>query len=168
MQTIFSGFKQFADANAAVQELQERGIDQEALNVLVEAQTAKSNLDTVNQARVHVDVTDAIGVQELTGLALLVMNERPVNVRGLGPVLAAGTMADILVSSTTANGQSGEDVQSMLQSYGVPAQTAERYHSLVASGGVLLWVRSEGNQISTVSDVLRRHHAQQVMTNQQQ
>jgi hypothetical protein len=38
----------------------------------------------------------------------------------------------------------------------------------VASGGVLLWVRSESNQISTVSDVLRRHHAQQVMTNQQQ
>lgn len=168
MQTIFSGFKQFTDADAAVQALQEQGFDQKALNVLVDAQTAKSNLDTVNQARVHVDVTDAIGVQELSGLALLVMNERPVNVRGLGPVFAAGTMADILVSSTTANGQSGEDVQSMLQSYGVPAKTAESYHSLVAGGGVLLWVRSEDTQVSTVSDILRRHHAQQVMTNQQQ
>lgn len=166
MQTIFSGFKQFADADAAVQELQERGIEQKALNVLVDARTAKSNLDTVNQASVHVDVTDAIGVKELSGLALLVMNERPVNVRGLGQVLAAGTMADILVSSTTANGQGGEDVQSMLQSYGVPAQTAETYYSLVAGGGVLLWVRSEDDQVSTVSDVLRRHHAQQVMTNQ--
>lgn len=165
MQTIFSGFKQFADADAAVQELQEHGIAQSALNVLVDAQTAKSNLDTVNQARVHVDVTDAIGVQELSGLALLVMNERPVTVRGLGPVFASGTMADILVSSTTANGQSGEDVQSMLQSYGVPANTAETYYTLLAGGGVLLWVRSEEAQVSTVSDVLRRHHAQQVMTN---
>lgn len=166
MQTIFSGFKQFANADAAVQELQEQGIDQKALNVLVDVQTAKSNLDTVNQARVHVDVTDAIGVQELAGLALLVMNERPVNVRGLGQVFAAGAMADILVSSATANGQSGEDVQSMLQSYGVPAKTAESYQTLVAGGGVLLWVRSEDNQISTVSDILRRHHAQHVMTNQ--
>ncbi len=76
MQTIFSGFQQFTDADAAVQELQERGIEQKALNVLVDAQTAKSNLDSVNQARVHVDVTDAIGVKELTGLALLVMMER--------------------------------------------------------------------------------------------
>jgi hypothetical protein len=164
VQTIFSGFKQIADADAAVQELQAIGIAAAAINVLVDARTAKANLDEVNLARVNVDVTDAIGEQELTGLALLVMNERPVAVRGLGQVYAAGPMADILVSSATP--QSGEDVQSILVSYGVPATTADTYHTLIAGGGVLLWVRSEDEQVSSVSEILRRHHAQQVMTNQ--
>ncbi|MEZ4733945.1 MAG: hypothetical protein R3E79_43185 [Caldilineaceae bacterium] len=166
MQTIFSVFATFAPADAAVHELQEQGFQAEDINVVVHAQLAKSNLDEVNRARVHVDTTDAIGQQELSGLALLVMNEQPVEVRGLGQIYAAGQMATILANSTVASSQTGEDVQSMLVSYGVPTKTAAQYQSTVAKGGVMLWVRSDDQRVSTVTEILRRHHGQQVMTNQ--
>jgi hypothetical protein len=166
VQTIFGVFKDFAQADNAVHELQDKHFPKEALNVLVHEQAAKSNLDEVNLARVHVDATDTIGEKELSGLALLVLNERPVTVRGLGPVYAAGQMATILASSATTTDQGGEDAQSILTSYGVTDKTAETYCTTVAGGGVLLWVRSNDQQTSTASEILRRHNAQQVMTNQ--
>lgn len=166
MQTIFSVFPNFADADAAVHELQEQGVNRENINVLVHAQLAKSNLDEVNLARVHVDTTGAIGQQELSGLALLVLNERPVEVRGLGQVYAAGQMATILANSTVASNQTGEDVESILVTYGVPAKIAAQYQTTVANGGVLLWVRNDDQRGGTVTEILQRHHGKQVMTNQ--
>ncbi len=166
MQTIFSQFTDFMDADAAVRELHANGIKSDSMNVLVHAQQAKSNLEDVNFARANVDSSDAVGEQELSGLALLVANKQPVELRGLGQVYAAGQMATILASSTVANSQSGDDVESVLVSYGVPAKTVEIYSNTLKQGGVLLWVRSDDGLVGTVSSVLHSHNGQEVMTNQ--
>lgn len=165
MQTIFSGFDQFADADAVVQALLAANFPVEELNVLVDVQTAKSNLDQVNRARVHVDVTDAIGEQVLSGLALLVGNKQPVAVQGLGQVYASGQLATILASSTTAGGQSGDNAQTILASYGVPVEKAAAYQKLVHTGGVLLWLRSEEQRVSTAAEIFRRHNGHTLLAN---
>ena len=165
MKTIFSGFAQFADADAVVQALEAANFPVEELNVLVDVQTAKSNLDEVNRARVHVDVTDAVGERVLSGLALLVGNQQPVEVRGLGQVYATGQLATILASSATAGGQSGDDAQAMLVSYGVPAERAAAYQKLVHEGGVLLWLRSAEQRVSTAAEVFHRHNGQSMIAN---
>ncbi len=166
MQTVFSMFKGFMDADAAVRELQANGVKADATNVLVHAQTAKSNLDDVNFARAHVDASAAIGEQELSGLALLVANKQPVEVPGLGTAYVAGQMATILASSTATSNRTGDNVASVLVSYGVPAQTADQYTDTIKQGGVLLWVRSEDQLVGTISSILHRHNGQAVITNQ--
>lgn len=165
MQTIFCAFQTVPDADAAIRSLQDSQIDPERMNVLVQANAAKSNLDQVNLERVHVDATNAIDNRELSGLALLVANEQPVEVRGIGPVLAGGELATILANATVASNQTGEDIQSMFVEYGVSPETAETYEDAIEQGGVLLWVRDEDERIRTVAGVLRRHNAQEVTTN---
>ncbi len=166
MQTIFSAFSTTTDADAAIQALQDKQIDPGRMNVLVQATAAKSNLDQVNLARVHVDATNAIDDRELTGLALLVANEQPVDVRGLGPVLAGGELATILANATVASNQTGEDIQSMLVDYGVPVETAATYEQTIAQGGTLLWVRDEDERVRAAAAILRSHNAQQMVANQ--
>lgn len=165
MQTIFSGFTHFDDADATVLELQTAHIPVEEINVLVDAQTAQSNLDEVNRARVHVDVPTAIGEQVLSGLALLVGNKQPVEIRGLGQVYASGELATILASSATAGGQSGDTAQSMLVTYGIRVDQAEEYQKLVHNGGVLLWLRSDEPRVSTIAAIFRRHNGKAVIAN---
>ena len=166
MQTIFSAFPTVTDADAAIHALQDNQIDPSRMNVLVQATAAKSNLDQVNFARVHIDATNAIDDRELTGLALLVANEQPVDVRGLGPVLAGGELATVLANATVASNQTGEDIQSMLVDYGVPVETAATYEQTIAQGGTLLWVRDEDERVSAAAAILRRHNAQQMVANQ--
>jgi hypothetical protein len=166
MQTIFSAFPTVPDADAAVHALQEKQIDGGRINVLVQATAAKANLDQVNLERVHVDATNAIDDRELSGLALLVANEQPVDVRGIGPVLAGGELATILANATVASNQTGEDVQSMLVAYGVPTETAASYEQTIAQGGTLLWVRDEDERVRTAASILQRHNAQSMVTNQ--
>jgi hypothetical protein len=166
MQTIFSQFDHFANADAAVRALQELDIPKEAINVLMDAGVAKSNLDEVNLARVHVDVTDAVGEQELSGLALLVGNEQPVNVPRVGPLLAAGQLANILANATVPSNRGGDDLQTLLESYGLPPETAARYCTAVAGSGVLVWVRTDDERIGEVSEVFRQHKGKNVTANQ--
>lgn len=166
MQTIFSAFPTVAAADAAIHALQEKQINSARMNVLVQATAAKANLEQVNLERVHVDVTDAIDDRELAGLALLVANEQPVDVRGIGPVLAGGELATLLANATVVSNQTGEDVASMLVEYGVPTATAATYTQTIAQGGTLLWVRDEAEHVRTTAAILRQHNAQEVVTNQ--
>lgn len=166
MQTVFALFKSYPDADDAVRQLQESGFAAEEMNAIVHANTAKSYMkEEINLAQVHVDATDEIGDQELSGMALLVGNEQPVDVRGVGPVLAAGDMATILASSAMAQNQTGEDLESMLVSYGVSQETAHTYQSAIANGGVLLWMRSQTDHNSKVTPILQRHNGQHVFNN---
>lgn len=165
MQTIFCAFNNLNEADAAIRGLQENQIKADNINVLVQATAAKANLDEVNMNRVHVDATNAIDNRELSGLALIVANEQPVDVRGIGAVLAGGELATILANATVASNQSGEDLQSMFVDYGVPPTTASIYEETVEKGGALLWIRDEDTHIRTVAGVLRQNNAQDVMTN---
>jgi hypothetical protein len=166
MRSVFSQFKNYADADEAVRTLQEKGFVGDDINVLVLAQVAKSNMDEVNLARVHVDVTDAVGEQELSGLALLVGNEQPVHVRGVGPVLAAGQLATILANTATETSRADDDLQTMLVSYGIPEETAGSYHAVLTNGGVLAWVRTGDSRVGEVAEVFRSHNGKAVTANQ--
>ncbi|RIK40442.1 MAG: hypothetical protein DCC55_15060 [Chloroflexi bacterium] len=166
MRTIFSRFEHFAEADEAVRALQDKGFSEDAINVLVNAKVAKANLDEVNLARVHVDVTDAVGEQELSGLALLVGNEQPVNVPGVGPVLAAGQLATLLAGSAVPSSQGSDDMQDLLEDYGIPADTAARYCSALSGTGVLVWVRTEDERIGDVAQVFRGHGGHDVRGNE--
>lgn len=165
MQTIFCAFTTYPEADDAVRQLQESDFDMAEINALVHDGVAKAHMDENNLARVHVDVTDQIGEQELSGLALLVGNEQPVQVRNVGPILAAGQMATILANSAATQNQTGEDLESMLITYGAPQETASAYHTTVANGGVLLWVRSDESRSAEAATILRRHNGQHVMSN---
>jgi hypothetical protein len=165
MRTIFSRFEHFAEADEAVRALQAQDFPEDAINVLVNAKVAKSNLDEVNLARVHVDATDAVGEQELSGLALLVGNEQPVNVPGVGPVLAAGQLATLLAGSAVPSSQGSDDMQSLLEEYGVPADTAARYCSALSGSGVLVWVRTDDERIGEAAELFRGHGGHDVRSN---
>jgi hypothetical protein len=167
MRTIFSRFERYTDADEAVRALLANGIAKEAINVLVDASIAKSNMDEVNLARVHVDVTDAVGKQELTGLALLVGNEQPVNIPGVGPLLAAGQLATILASAAVPSDRASDDLQTLLERFGVPVETAIHYCTAVAGTGVLVWVRTEDERIGEVGEVFRRYHGKEIISNRQ-
>ncbi len=166
MRTIFSRFTKYTDADEAVQALLAKDYAAEEINVLINAQSAKSNMDDVNLARVHVDVTDAVGQRALNGLALLVGNEQPVNVTGIGPVLAAGQLATILANAANASSRAGDDLETLLKDYGVPAETATHYRAAVADTGVLVWVRAEDDQMGEVGEIFRRFNGNDVVTNQ--
>ncbi|MDQ3249444.1 MAG: hypothetical protein M3Q45_09620 [Chloroflexota bacterium] len=160
MRTIFTHFETYADADAAVAQLLDEGFSTDELHVIVQAQVAKNNMN-VNQATMHVDVTDKLGEQTLHGLAGLLGGRQPVRNNELGTLYAVGELASVISQGTAGIDNAGGGMEATLVEFGIPAETAQAYITGVRNGNLLLGVRTEDERAGAAGNVLRQHNGKQ-------
>jgi hypothetical protein len=161
MKTIFGVFDSYRTAQAGVKDLGERGFDEKAINVITQEATVR-NESGFNQRTAPVAVTGDAGDSSLHGLDRLVGGKQAVRVLGIGEVIKAGDLADVVVSTAIAPGEMGSSLVSTLHEFGVPPDKAVAYENGVMQGGVLLFVRTNDEQIPEAVQALESQNAREV------
>jgi len=154
MQSVFSLFEAYEDCEEALDDLVDRGFDEEEINVIVDEEVTKTHLD-IDLDRVDVKATDELG-EEVKGLDILLGVEQPVVVPGLGDVYAAGDVATVLVK--TAAGPDTGGLVGALVEFGVSQPMAHAYVEAMEDGGLLFWLRTSDNRASEGAEILREHN----------
>jgi hypothetical protein len=158
MQSVFAMFKSYEEARAATDDLLANGIEEHALNVIVDSTAARSYLRLIRgmkPSREPDSKTAALGGRSLFGLDSLLAGERPVHTPDAGPLIAGGELATIAVKSA-----SGEDssLRTTLRSLDIDEITVSNYLHGIVQGSILLWAHVDDDHAATVGRVFRRWH----------
>lgn len=151
MRSIFALFDTYDDAEAAVRGLLERDFTEDQMNLLIQEQVAKNNLDA-DLGAVNVRKTNGVGTQSVQGLDALVGGRSAINLADAGVVIAAGDTATTLVRSAAQSG-----LQAALEDFLIPETVAEAFASGVADGKILFWIRADDRRSGVAQDVLIMH-----------
>jgi len=154
MRTVFSLFDAYEDCETAVDELLDEGFKEDEMNVIVDEEVAKTNLD-VKLDRVDVKATEELG-EEARGLDVLLGVEQPVAMPRVGDVYAAGKLATILAKTAAAPDTGG--LREALIDFDVSEPAAGAYEEAVSNGALLFWVRSSDERASEAASILRDHN----------
>lgn len=104
------------------------------------------------------------------GVTGLLMGLAALAIPGIGPVIAAGTLATVLAGSAAgavvgaAAGAVTGGVVAALVDLGIPEDEANFYAEGVKRGGVLVTVQTDEARASTAESILRRSNALEVNT----
>lgn len=105
--------------------------------------------------------TGAVGGTFIGGALGLLVGIGALAIPGIGPVVAAGTLATLL--GTTALGAGiGAGIGGLigaLVGMGVPKEDAEYYHEGVRRGGTLVTVKSDDQMAQQAYDIMQKHGA---------
>jgi hypothetical protein len=157
MKTVFGLFETYAEAETAVEEVLDLGIEEGDLAVIVQEGVAEGGLDEVNQEAADVTVTDEVGERTVGGLNALLVGEQGVEIPGAGRVYAAGVVADTLIRAASAPEHAEEGLTGALVEFGVPEGEARFQADGVRRGGLLLAVRAPDTKAAEVAQTFRTH-----------
>ncbi len=164
MKTVFSLFKDYQNAEEAVDRLLERGFDQEDMNVIMQEETADNEMD-INQRTADVHKTAALGEQILFGLDKILAGRQPVATTEIGKVRAAGNIASMITRTAITPGTSME-FEEVLQDFGLKEADAQAYLKGLQEGDLLFFIRSDKERLEEVYNLLRQYKAEQISSNQ--
>jgi len=154
VRSVFALFERYEDCEEALGELLEQGFEEQEMNVIVDQEVAKTNLD-VSLQQVDVKATDELG-ERRTGLDILLGTEQPVDVPRLGAVYAAGDLATILVKTAAAPDTGG--LEEALMDFSVSRPIADAYAEGILADGLLFWIRTDDERASEAGEILREHN----------
>jgi hypothetical protein len=154
MKSVFALFESYVDCRDAVEDFLQADFDDEEINVIVDAEVARSHMD-VNLERAGIEATDVVG-EEATGLDIFLGAERPMEVHPLGNIYAAGEIATVLANAAAAPDTTG--IEQMLEEFGVPSSKAGVYVETVATGGLIFWIRVDDDCAAKARKILRKHN----------
>lgn len=160
MKSVFALFGTYEDVRDTVDELIEEGFEQEEMNVIVDEEVAKGDLN-VDLQRVDVKATDELG-EEATGLHVVLGVEQPVEAPRMGEVLAAGEIATILARTAAAPG--GGSVADTMEEFGVPPSMTGTYIEAVIDGAYLFWIRTSDEEAPQAEEILRVHNGSNLIS----
>ena len=144
-QTLVGLFRSSDDAHGAVQELTGAGFAPEDVGLI-----APGDLGS--------DVAAGAGAGALAGGATgLLLTAVAFAIPGVGPVIAAGTLAGLGTLTGAGVGLAAGGLIGALVKHGVPKDLAPHYEEGVRRGGSVVTVRTE--DVSRVSEIFRRHGA---------
>lgn len=153
MKLIFSSFKEYANANAAIKNLIMSGIAIERVNAIVIEKIMLNQLKKKEK-------TEDISIKQST-LDKLIDSRAPLYTSGLGNIYAAGQLAQDMVK--TAPSITGDGIRSALQSF-LPIDVSDFYFTTVQNGGVLVWVESDDETAEKTAVILQEQAGQQTIT----
>jgi hypothetical protein len=81
---------------------------------------------------------------------------------GIGEIIKAGDLADVVVNSPASPDQTGTSLVSTLHEFGVPPDKAVAYEDGVMQGGVLLFLRTDDEHTSEALQALESQSAREV------
>ena len=174
--TVVGVFKSKGQAEKAVEELRELGVDHREISIVTRderrerAEAGRERLeargDDYEMADMDVEGQDVgEGVAwggGLGGLAGILAGAGALAVPGIGPILAAGPLAAVLTGAVTGGIAGG------LVDYGVPEERGRDLERKVKEGGILTVIRVSEDRSDRVADVLRRSGAEDVESHESQ
>ncbi|GIV96463.1 MAG: hypothetical protein KatS3mg057_1120 [Herpetosiphonaceae bacterium] len=165
MTTVIGLFERQADAEQVIDELERSGFDKTTIGIL--ARDRFLNERMVGGDPVLEDTAQGIaGGAAVGGLTGLLAGAVALAVPGIGPILAAGTLAT-LVGSTAAGAGIGAvagGVIGALTGLGVSEEEAEIYAEGIKRGGVLIAVETLPEQVGQIWQIMRRMNAVDINT----
>jgi hypothetical protein len=178
MQTIVGLFRSTSDADLAVNALRDAGFTDANFSVLARENVIDSDYVGDRYVDDDVDAAEGAGVGAAGGAVVggitgLLMGLGALAVPGIGPVIAAGTLATALGSAAAGAGIGAVagavtgGIVAALVDMGVPEEDAHFYAEGVKRGGVLVTVQTDATQVDTVDSILRRFNAVEVNTHRE-
>jgi uncharacterized protein (TIGR02271 family) len=162
MKTIVGLFDNFANAEAAVRELEKAGYDRSDVSVIASESsrsgTGGDGTASTDEASGAAEgaATGAIVGGVTGGVAGLIASLTALAIPGIGPVLALGPLVAALTGAgvgAVAGGLIGA-----LTSAGVPEEHAHYYAEGVRRGGTLVTVSADDEDAEEVMRILNRHN----------
>lgn len=171
--TMIAVFDNKTQAKDAVRALFDSGFSHSEVSLMSNNTTEPESLDTYRHpgaaemasdiARTHADhVGDHTAVKGaatggvLGGLAGLLLGLGTLAVPGVGPVVAAGPVATMLVGA--AGGAAIGGIMGALIEMGVPEDDAHIYSEALRRGSTMVAVTGPESKVQTVSEIFRRFH----------
>jgi uncharacterized membrane protein len=170
MKTVVGLFENYMDADSAVSELNNRGFTRNEISVAARDNAIRDRLvagETGKERAVAESAgAGAIGGATLGGLAGLLVGLGALAIPGIGPVVAAGTLATTLASTAAGAGigAAAGGLIGALVGMGIPEEDATFYAEGVKRGGVLVTVQTSDDRASEAMSILRRFNAADVDT----
>lgn len=182
MRTTFALYENYDQAKAAVDELLNKDVDPQSINILVQKSAVESAWD-VNERTIRADVSDELPVKEhfaleeqrirrkaeedkqrnkeLDILDGMLGRLQPIRTNLAGELLASGDVAKML-ARTAAPGQSA--LKDTFKEFGIEETTAEAYSEGIRNGQFLVFVRSQDEKSGVVKELLNKSKAKNVAT----
>ncbi len=145
-------FHSLDDAHRAVQELTEAGLAAEGIGLIAPQDKAS-------------EVAAGAGAGILAGGAAgFLLTAVAFAIPGVGPVLAAGTMAGLGSLTGAGLGAVAGGLVGALVHHGVPEDLAPHYEEGVRRGGTVVTAQAEADRESVIAGIFQRNHAAEVET----
>ena len=154
MGTVVGHFRDRASADAAYDELRQRGFSGAAISVV------ERGRDAGDSPNADEPVTAGQGAA-VGGIAGVLIGVGAMLIPGVGPILAAGPIAAALAGAVTGGvtGAVTGGLAGALVDAGVDEAAARYYDEAVQAGGVLVTVDADAANAGLARDVLERHGA---------
>jgi uncharacterized membrane protein len=169
MKTVVGLFENYRDADRAVQELNARGFTRNEISVAARQNVLRER-EVARDAREEVVAESAgagaVGGAAVGGIAGLLVGLGALTIPGIGPVLAAGTLATTLGSTAAGAGigAAAGGLIGALVGLGIPEEDAQFYAEGVKRGGVLVTVQTSDDRAMEALNVMRQANAVDVDT----
>ena len=163
-ETIVAVYDGFENANAVLQALLDEGFLYSDVSLAVSNPNDEySKLDSRFKAFETIDADEENGFGALlASLAGTTFGLKSMTIPGMGPIVAAGPLADVLADST--NAVIGGAIASLVH-LGIPHYEAGYYAEALASGYALISVHIRTEKATTIAlDVLRHNHPKTIKT----
>ncbi len=167
MKTVVGLFRNSADAERAVDALEDAGFVSDDFSIVARDNVIETDRMDYDE---HVDASEgaavgAVGGATVGGLTGLLMGLGALAIPGIGPVLAAGTLATALGSALAgagigaAAGAVTGGLVGALMDVGLPEEDAHFYAEGVRRGGVLVTVHADDTRASIATGIMRQANA---------
>lgn len=171
--TTLGIFTDRADAEAAIDELDENGFNPKDMSIIMKDTDAAQEIGTSTGANVTSGaVTGATTGGVIGGLAGLLVGIGAITIPGLGALFIAGPLATALgltgAAATTVSGAAtgalAGGLIGALMGLGIPEDEARVYEDRIREGAILLAVPSSAAHQDVVYEILTEHGADQIRT----
>jgi hypothetical protein len=165
MRTLAGLFDMRDDAQRAVNDLVDLGIDREAISVIAQETDAVGEREVGGSEAGAGAGAGAVAGATAGGLLGLLVGIGALAIPGIGPVLAAGPLAAAIGSAAAgtlvgaAGGAVAGGLIGALVGAGIPAEEAEFYAEGVRRGGTLVTVNAEDTMVESVARIMQANNA---------
>ena len=158
MPTVVGVFDNQNDAESAVREIQDLGVDENNISIVArEGNIDEDQTETGNENINRQDLTDgAVTGGALGGIAGLLAGAGALTIPGIGPVIAAGPISAGL-TGVAAGGLAGS-----LVDLGIDEERGQYYEGEVKNGAILAAVEADDNNVNDIASYMRRNGARDV------
>jgi Heat induced stress protein YflT domain len=172
MKTVVGLFENYTDADRAVSELNTRGFNRNEISVAARDNAIRDNLvGTTGRERAVGESAGAgaVGGAVVGGLGGLLVGIGALAIPGVGPVIAAGTLATALGATAAGAGigAAAGGLIGALVGIGIPEEDANFYAEGVKRGGVLVTVQTSDDRATEALNIMRRARAVDVDSQRQ-
>src|SRR5262245_2568107 len=169
MKTVVGLFENYMDADRAVNELNTRGFTRNEISVAARDSAIRNRMmgeTGAERAVAESAGAGAIGGATLGGLTGLLVGIGALAIPGVGPIVAAGTLATVLGSTAVGAGvgAAAGGLIGALVGMGIPEEDATFYAEGVKRGGVLVTVQTSDDRASEALSIMRRANAVDIDT----